>query len=71
MAYVNTSRAASGAIADRLSAIVKSVQTAYARRRTYVTTFRELNGLTDRELIDLGIHRANIAQIAAEAAYGK
>ena len=34
-------------------------------------TVAELNSLTDRELADLGIHRADIRQIAIQAAYGK
>ena len=71
MAYVNTTRAANGSIADRLTAVVKSVKTAIARRRMYNQTYRELNELTERELNDLGIHRTMIARIATEAAYGK
>jgi uncharacterized protein YjiS (DUF1127 family) len=34
-------------------------------------TARELNALTDRELADLGIHRADIRQIAMQAACGR
>jgi uncharacterized protein YjiS (DUF1127 family) len=37
----------------------------------YSQTARELDALTDRELADLGIHRASIRQIAIQAAYGK
>ena len=32
---------------------------------------RELASLSDRDLADLGISRAVIAQVASEAAYGK
>jgi uncharacterized protein YjiS (DUF1127 family) len=71
MAYVNSTRAASGSIADRLTAAVATVKSALVRRRMFSQTFRELNGLTERELSDLGIHRSMIRQIAAEAAYGK
>ena len=71
MAYVNSTRAASGSIAERLAATAKSVGTALARRRMYKQTYRELNGLTERELSDLGIHRSMIAKISADAAYGK
>lgn len=71
MAYANVSRAASGSFLDRLSALFASVRAAASRRRLYLQTFRELNGLTERELTDLGIHRASIADIAREAAYGK
>jgi len=71
MAYANSIRAAGGNFADRLAAISKSVQTLMAQRRMFGQTFRELNALTDRELADLGIHRADIRRIAAQAAYGK
>jgi uncharacterized protein YjiS (DUF1127 family) len=71
MAYVNSTRAASGSFQDRLTAITRYVRAAVLRRRMYRQTARELNGLTDRELADLGIHRADIRQIATEAACGK
>jgi uncharacterized protein YjiS (DUF1127 family) len=34
-------------------------------------TLRELNSLSDRDMADLGIHRAMISEIAYEAAYGR
>ncbi len=71
MAYVNSTRAASNGLGDRFGTLVKSVKSAIARRAVYAQTLRELNGLTNRELADLGIARANIAVIAREAAYGK
>lgn len=42
----------------------------YARYRTYRTTVAELDQLSDRELRDLGISKANIRSIAYQAAYG-
>ncbi len=71
MAYVNTTRAVQGSTADRLNAVVNSVKAAFARRRMYNQTYRELNALTERELSDLGLHRSMITQISMEAAYGK
>ena len=71
MAYVNSTRAASGGIENRLSAFSRYIRAAMVRRRMYIQTARELNALTDRELADLGIHRADIPQIATEAACGK
>jgi uncharacterized protein YjiS (DUF1127 family) len=70
MAYVNSTRAASGSFQDRLTAVTRSIRAELLRRRMYSQTARELNALTDRELADLGIHRANIRQIAMQAAYG-
>lgn len=37
-----------------------------ARRAVYTRTFDELNALSDRDLIDLGIARSNIDVIARE-----
>jgi uncharacterized protein YjiS (DUF1127 family) len=68
MAYVN-SRSASVSISDRVANIVKSVKDAVERRRVYAQTVRELSGLTDRDLTDLGLARANIHDLAREAAY--
>lgn len=41
-----------------------------ARRRLYSKTFRELDGLSDRDLRDIGVNRLQVADIAREAAYG-
>ncbi|RGP36655.1 DUF1127 domain-containing protein [Pseudotabrizicola alkalilacus] len=71
MAYVNSSRAASYGIADRAAAIVKTIRVALERRRVFKLTVRELQALSNRELADLGIHRAMITRVANEAAYGK
>jgi len=40
----------------------------YAAYRVYRTTLNELRALSDRELADLGMHRAGLKAIAAEAA---
>lgn len=40
-----------------------------ARYRTYRMTLNELQTLTDRELTDLGIARADVRSIAYRAAY--
>ncbi len=71
MAYVNTTRASSAGLAERIVGLVATARTGLAKRRMYVQTWRELNALTDRELADLGMHRALITEIAREAAYGK
>ncbi|MFN5995594.1 MAG: DUF1127 domain-containing protein [Paracoccaceae bacterium] len=71
MAYVNTTRIARKGFADRLATLRDAVLTAISQRRTYLRTVAELNGLSDRELADLGISRLGITEIAHEAAYGK
>jgi uncharacterized protein YjiS (DUF1127 family) len=71
MAYVNTTRIARKGFADRLVMVRDTILTAIAQRRIYLRTVAELNGLSDRELADLGISRLGITEIAHEAAYGK
>ncbi len=71
MAYINSSRAASFSLADRISGFVALTKANLARRAVFSQTVRELNTLTDRELADLGIARVDILSVAREAAYGK
>lgn len=72
MAYVNTrSSAARVGLADRISALLKSVQDARRRHAVYNQTVRELKMLSDRDLADLGINPMLIDSIARQAAYGK
>jgi uncharacterized protein YjiS (DUF1127 family) len=40
------------------------------RRRVYRKTFAELDGLSDRDLGDIGVSRTQIGDIARDAAYG-
>lgn len=68
MAYVN-SRSASLSISDRVANVVKMVKDAVERRRIYTATVRELSGLSDRDLSDIGLSRGNIEDLAREAAY--
>ena len=70
MAYLNTTRAGSFGILDRIAVAVKSVKVMVQRRAVYLQTVRELNNLTDRELADLDISRSMIQRLAVDAAYG-
>ena len=70
MAYVNSSRATSFGVFDRVSALVASVKLSLQRRATYQQTLHELNSLSDRDLTDLGLSRASIRDVARQAAYG-
>ena len=53
--------------AERITALRETI----TKRRTYRKTVRELQGLSNRDLADLGIHRSAIKSIAYEAAYQK
>lgn len=71
MAYVNTTRAAQSSVSDRFSGVFAAFSAMMQRRRIYAQTLRELRGLTERELADLGMSRGMIVDVAREAAYGK
>lgn len=70
MAYVNSSRAVSVSLSDRLAGVVSVLRSAMNRRRVYAQTLAELNAMSDRDLADLGLSRDLIASVAREAAYG-
>ena len=67
MAYVN-SRSASLGIWDRVQSLTVRFKDAMARRRLYTRTLHELSALSDRDLSDLGMSRADIGRVAREAA---
>jgi uncharacterized protein YjiS (DUF1127 family) len=70
MAYVN-SRSTTVSISDRFAAFFKAGKEMVERRQLYNRTLNELNALSDRDLMDLGMSRSNISAIAREAAYTK
>lgn len=56
--------------AGRIAKFLADARDYMARRSVYRQTLRELNELTDRDLNDLGMCRANIRSVAYEAAWG-
>ncbi len=59
-----------GGIFSRVTAMVSALAEARAKSRMYHSTRRELLGLNQRELDDLGIAPGDINAIARQAAYG-
>jgi len=61
-----------GTIFNRAAALVarewQAMQTALVRRRVFYTTLNELAGLSDRDLSDIGLSRADIRGIAYQEA---
>lgn len=70
MADLNATRIAPTTPGYRLAQAVTGLKLAMRRRAVYRQTLRELNALTPRDMQDLGLHQADIARIAREAAYG-
>ena len=74
MTYANDVRTSghnAAGFSDRIAGLFRSLTEARQKRAVYIRTLRELEQLSARELADLGIARALIAEIAHEAAYGK
>ena len=69
MAFVTSTRATHVSFYDRFAALLGGLKDLIARRRVFNQTLYELNHLSDRDLSDLGLSRANIADVAREAAY--
>lgn len=69
MAYLSSQRETGFSLSGMVSNAVAGVKAAIVRRAVYNRTLAELNGLSDRDLADLGIHRVQIAEVASQAAY--
>ena len=67
MAYVTTTSKGL-TLAQRIANLRADLGQRMARRAVYRDTARELGALTDRELADLGIARADISHVARKAA---
>ena len=69
MAFATDIRATEAGILDRIIAAYKGFVERNEQYKVYRTTFNELNGLSGRELADLGLNRSMIRDVAIEAAY--
>lgn len=67
MTTINT--IANAPIGARVADLLNGLRARRAQYSVYRTTLRELQNLSERELNDLGINRANIRSIAYQAAY--
>ena len=61
---------ATTSIRQRLSDLTMGLGRRRAQDRAYRSTVRQLSAMSDRDLTDIGIHRANIHTIAQQVAYG-
>jgi uncharacterized protein YjiS (DUF1127 family) len=71
MATYTTNRTQAATLTERLTNLRHTAVEAYGNWRVYRTTLNELQGLSMREMADLGINPTMVKRIALEAAYGK
>lgn len=70
MAYATQTRAEGGSILEKLGELRASLADRLAKYTIYRQTMSELSALSDRDLADLGVSRADITRLAREAAWG-
>ena len=73
MAYVASTRSVSTGrdLGNRLVEIGRDLVCAWRAHRVYRRTLAELQGLSARDLDDLGLEAATLTKVAFEATYGK
>lgn len=71
MAFIASRPAHGFEIGLTVSRVAQRIKAYFARRAIYLQTLSELHDLSDRDLVDLGISRAQFRTIAREAAYRK
>ncbi|WP_420586068.1 DUF1127 domain-containing protein [Ruegeria sp.] len=69
MAYTATSTHGGFNLIARFAELVANAKDAYARRAEFNRTYAELQGLSNRELDDIGIRRCDIKDIARDHVY--
>lgn len=70
MTYANhTTDMRFGGLFGRIQGFRTMLADVMQQRAVYARTVQELQALSNRELADLGIHRSEIARIAAESAF--
>jgi len=55
---------------DEQPGIFARLRQSFADHRRYQATYDELNALSDRELLDIGLSPPNVRDVAREAVYG-
>ena len=68
MAYVTTSTASTNGIWARLTSAVDTLAREIKTRRLYRETFDGLSALSNRELADLGLNRADLRRVSLDSA---
>lgn len=70
MAHVNTTYSSGFSFVARVEAAIEAFKEARILRQKYNETVRELAGMSDRDLADIGIARYDIKDLATKHVYG-
>jgi uncharacterized protein YjiS (DUF1127 family) len=71
MVHANIERGLATGIGSRISAALADWREYRKRVAVYHETLRELRRLSDRDLLDMGLHKSQIEDVAREAAFGR
>ncbi len=71
MAYASAHHTRTAGIFAPIADAFSALRATWARSRSYMRAYNELNALSTRDLADLGISRSMISRLAYEAAYGR
>jgi uncharacterized protein YjiS (DUF1127 family) len=63
-------RRAAASLGGGLAGTIEAVRLSFAKWRLFRRTLAELQSLSNRELVDLGLHRSMVRGIALDAVYG-
>ena len=70
MAFVVQTQNFGSTFQARVADWIETARTARLQRADYARTYCELSNLSDRELMDLGFSRYDLARVAREHVYG-
>ncbi len=70
MAYVSTQKISTVTIGERIAAYATGFGKKVGDYRLYRRTLNELQGMSLRDLADMGLHPTELHRIAREAVYG-
>ncbi len=71
MAYITGNRSNTISLGQRIAEIAAQFSEGYQAWRLYRRTLSELQGLSMRDLNDLGLNQTTLHRAALDAAYGK
>jgi len=69
MTHISTNQSLAYHLTSRLQSLVASVRAARAHRTAFNTAYAELQMLSERELVEFGLHRSDLVDLARTEAW--